>query len=102
MHGEDYRCIRFDLIGAILTDVFGVNTVPTLHVAERLEVVFTGIMQVVAPLAHEQARATSAGSRRELLTREQGLISLGVTAALSDDRTLKELLKNPHQCLCST
>lgn len=46
-----------------------VNTLPTLHAAKDLDVVFIGVIQVVIPLGHEQTRATSAGFSRELLDR---------------------------------
>src|SRR5580765_3012867 len=47
----------------------GIDTVPALHAAERFEVVFTRVTRVVVPLVYEQARATGAGSRVELLVR---------------------------------
>jgi hypothetical protein len=45
---------------------YGIDTVSALHAAEGLDLVFTGILQVVVPLGHEQASTTSAASRREL------------------------------------
>jgi hypothetical protein len=44
----------------------GIDTVSALYAAEGLDLVFTGILQVVVPLGHEQASTTSAASRREL------------------------------------
>ena len=55
-------------LDSVLQD-YGIDTVSALHTAEGLDVVFTGVMQVVVPLGHEQARATSTGSRRELFAR---------------------------------
>jgi hypothetical protein len=46
-----------------------IDTVSALHAAEGFKVVGAGIMQVVVPLGHEQARTTSTGSRRELFAR---------------------------------
>ena len=48
-----------------------INTVPALHAAENLDVVFAGVTQVITPVVHEQAGATSAGSRRELFDRRE-------------------------------
>ena len=47
----------------------GIDTVPALHTAQDLGVVFTRVIHIVIPLVHEQARATSAGSRVELVAR---------------------------------
>jgi hypothetical protein len=46
-----------------------IDTVSALHAAKSVKVVGAGIMHVVVPLGHEQARATSTGSRRELFAR---------------------------------
>ena len=53
-------------LDSVLQD-YGIDTVSALHTAEGLDVVFTGVMEVVVPLRYEQARTTSAGSRRQLL-----------------------------------
>src|SRR5262249_43652287 len=45
-----------------------IDTMPALHTTKGLEVVFARATRVVVPLGHEQARATGAGSRVELLT----------------------------------
>jgi hypothetical protein len=50
----------------------GIDTVPALHATEGLDVMVTGVMQIVVPLVHKQARATSAGSRQKLLARRMG------------------------------
>lgn len=50
----------------------GVDTVTALHATKGLDAVFTGAAQAVVPLAHEQARATSAGFGRELLVHGKG------------------------------
>lgn len=44
-----------------------INTVPTLHTPQNCRNTFAGVIQVLAPVVHEQAFATSTGSRRELL-----------------------------------
>jgi hypothetical protein len=49
----------------------GIDTVPALHAAEGFDAVFAGVRQVIAPFVHEQAVATSARSRRELLARHE-------------------------------
>ena len=46
-----------------------IDTVSALHTPEGFKVVGAGVMQVVVPLGHEQARAARAGSRRELFAR---------------------------------
>lgn len=46
-----------------------IDTVSALHAAEGFKMVGAGVMQVVVPLGHEQARTTSTGSRRELFAR---------------------------------
>jgi len=47
----------------------GIDAMPALHTTESFDVVFTGVV----PLVHEQATATSAGLRRELLACGKGL-----------------------------
>jgi len=47
----------------------GINAVTALHTTEDIGVVFVGVRQVIAPVMHEQARATSASSRGELFAR---------------------------------
>jgi hypothetical protein len=37
-----------------------VNPMPALYTAQYFDVIFTGILKVIEPVAHEQARATSA------------------------------------------
>ena len=44
-----------------------INAVPALHTAEDRRNVFAGVIQVIAPVVHEQAVAPNAGSGRELL-----------------------------------
>lgn len=46
-----------------------INAVPALHTAQNFGVVFAGVRQVIAPLVHQQTRATNAGSRVVLLVR---------------------------------
>jgi hypothetical protein len=65
-------CLAFDRWPDLVLQNDGIDTVPALHTTEGLDMVFTGVMQVVIPLAHEQARATSAGSRQKLLARRMG------------------------------
>ena len=58
-----------------------VNTVPALHTAESFDIVVARILQVVTPLAHEQALTTDTGSRRKLLAswkRLNGISSSGM------------------------
>lgn len=50
----------------------GIDTVPALHAAEGLDAVFARVIQVIVPFVYEQAPATSAGSRAELLTCGKG------------------------------
>jgi len=57
-----------------------INTVSALHAAENLDIVFAGVTQVKTPVVHEQAGATSAGSRRELFTRREEPNSLIIPA----------------------
>lgn len=45
----------------------GINTVPTLHATESLDIMVARILQIITPLAHEQALTTDARSRRKLL-----------------------------------
>jgi hypothetical protein len=45
-----------------------VNTVPTLHAAETFDIVVASILQVVTPLAHEQALTPDTRSRGKLLS----------------------------------
>lgn len=53
----------------------GIDTVSALHATKGLEV-WAGVIQIIVPLGHEQARAASAGSRAELLARWKGLNSM--------------------------
>ncbi len=46
-----------------------VNTVTALHAAKSLGIVVTRILQVITPLAYEQALTTDAGFRGKLLAR---------------------------------
>lgn len=58
-----------------------VNKIPALHAAESFDIVVIRILQVVTPLAHEQALTTDAGSRRKLLAswkRLNGISSAGL------------------------
>jgi hypothetical protein len=56
-----------------------IDTVSALHAAEGLDTVFARAFQVVVPLIHEQARATSAGFRVELYARVKGPHSLATS-----------------------
>jgi hypothetical protein len=58
----------------------GIDTVSALHATEGLGVVFAGVIQVVVPLVHKQARATSTGSRVELLARGKEPKGLSIPA----------------------
>lgn len=64
--------LAFDRRPDLVPQDHGIDTVSALHAAEGLDVVFAGVIQVVIPLVHEQAGATSAGSRAELLARGKG------------------------------
>src|SRR5262245_50305758 len=46
-----------------------IDTVSALHAAEGLDVVSTGVTRIVVPLVYEQASATSARFRVELIAR---------------------------------
>ena len=48
-----------------------INTVPALHTAQDRWNVFARVFQVITPVVHEQAVATSTRSRRELLARRE-------------------------------
>ena len=48
-----------------------INAVPALHTPQNIGVVVAGVRQVIAPFVHQQTRATSAGSRVELLARRK-------------------------------
>ena len=65
-----------------------IDTVPALHATEDLGVVFAGVNQVVAPVMYEQACATSAGSRAELLAgrEEPNTMSIPVLGHRFDTR----------------
>jgi hypothetical protein len=43
-----------------------VNPIPALHTAQYIDLIFTGVLQVIEPIAHEQARATSARPRSQV------------------------------------
>lgn len=51
----------------------GIDTVPALHATKGLDVVVTGVIRAVVPLAHEQTSAPSARSRVELLACGRGV-----------------------------
>ena len=64
--------LAFDRRPDLVLQDHGIDTVPALHAAEGFDVVFAGVIQVVVPLGHEQARATSAGSRRRTVRSREG------------------------------
>jgi hypothetical protein len=77
------------LLGTYCTCAFGrwsdlvpqdyrIDTVPALHATEDLGVVFADVNQVVAPVMYEQACATCAGSRRELIAGREELNALSI------------------------
>jgi len=47
----------------------GIDTVSALHATETLNVVSTRVTRIIVPLVYEQAPATSARSRVELIAR---------------------------------
>jgi hypothetical protein len=44
-----------------------INAMPALHTAQNHWNVLAGVIKVVTPIVHEQAGATGAGSRAELI-----------------------------------
>ena len=72
----------------------GIDTVSALHAAEGFKVVGAGVMQVVVPLGHEKARATSTGSRRELFAGWKGPNGFSTSVLFHRSATLR--LFRPH------
>lgn len=58
-----------------------------LDATEDLDVVFAGVDQVVAPVTHEQACTTSAGSGVELLTGSKKFIGMPFPAPVHSSNT---------------
>ena len=48
--------LAFDRRQDLVLQDHGIDAVPALHTAEGLDIVFAGVIQVVVPLVHEQAR----------------------------------------------
>ncbi|MEP6933540.1 MAG: hypothetical protein ABI988_06320 [Nitrospirota bacterium] len=61
--------LAFNRSPDLVVQDYRVNTLSTLHAAKGLYVGFIGVMQLMIPLGHEQARTTSTTLSRELLAR---------------------------------
>jgi hypothetical protein len=72
--------LPFDRRPDLVPQDHGIDTVPALHATEGLDAVFAGVIQVVVPLVHEQAFATSAGSCAELFARGMGPNGISTSA----------------------
>jgi hypothetical protein len=72
--------LAFDRRPDLVLQDHGIDTVSALHTAEGFDAVFARVIQVVVPLIYEQAAATSAGSRAELLARRKGQHGMSISA----------------------
>jgi hypothetical protein len=96
----------FNRRSALVLHDHGIDSVTALHAAEDLGVVVVGIVQVIAPVVYEQARATSAGSRVELFVRRKKPNGMSISTLCHDSppRRLFRLDSPLHgsPCGCST